>query len=316
MGGRRIKWGAVALAAGIGFAAGACDMPAYRCATDAECAGAGEGAFCGPLGMCAVTDDDCESGASYAELSGSFAGQCVGVEDASDEPVGFEPDEGEDEPSRDDAGADGGEPGDDDDDAPTSEPEDEPDLPPADDDALPGETVEACDNGVLDPGETDVDCGGSCSACSECRGCAGASDCDAGLECLEGQCRLTGELYVDWIENCALTGVGLEPAVVDLPAGAYVARAVPSAGSKWAGDVPNGGETWGWWLECDGIDLDEMRTPHSDWWYATPEEAFDAIMQPELEVVHGGGTIECGLLDQICLDNRGETIVHFERVCP
>lgn len=307
---------AAGLAAMIGLAIGACEPSAYRCVSDAECAGAGAGAFCDPLGLCAVADPDCPSGASYAKHSGTLAGQCVAELDAPDEPLGFEPLEDEGEPGREEPGRDGDGPPGDGDDIPDDEPDGDDPAPRPSTDAFPGGAPAQCDNGRLDAGESDVDCGGPCSACAECLGCGSTADCEAGLECAGGQCRLTGELFVDWLENCGPNGGELDPATLELPRGSYVVRAVPSAGSKWADDDLNQGQSWGWWLECEGFDFGDMRTPYDDWWYATSQDAFDAVMVPQLEAAHAGGVITCGVTDATCGDNRGETIVHFERSCP
>ncbi|PKN58336.1 MAG: hypothetical protein CVU56_06150, partial [Deltaproteobacteria bacterium HGW-Deltaproteobacteria-14] len=47
---------------------------------------------------------------------------------------------------------------------------------------------ECCGDGVPNGDETDVDCGGSCSACGAGQGCAGASDCLSGV-CTDGVCQ-------------------------------------------------------------------------------------------------------------------------------
>jgi hypothetical protein len=47
------------------------------------------------------------------------------------------------------------------------------------------EDVEACENGVKDLGETDVDCGGSCGACAEYQSCNLDNDCSTGLYCFQ-----------------------------------------------------------------------------------------------------------------------------------
>ena len=44
-----------------------------------------------------------------------------------------------------------------------------------------------CDNAILDPGEGDVDCGGSCAPCEAGAPCESESDCDGG-GCHDGQC--------------------------------------------------------------------------------------------------------------------------------
>jgi hypothetical protein len=51
-----------------------------------------------------------------------------------------------------------------------------------------GPDAGSCGNGMLDPGEADVDCGGSCAACAACAACTSASDCASG-GCSEGRCK-------------------------------------------------------------------------------------------------------------------------------
>lgn len=50
-----------------------------------------------------------------------------------------------------------------------------------------------CETGILDGNETDVDCGGSCAACTACRACSLGIDCASG-ECIDGLCRSAGQL--------------------------------------------------------------------------------------------------------------------------
>lgn len=47
-----------------------------------------------------------------------------------------------------------------------------------------------CSNGVLDDGETDVDCGGACPPCSACSSCVVDADCASG-QCAADRCRPT-----------------------------------------------------------------------------------------------------------------------------
>ena len=49
-----------------------------------------------------------------------------------------------------------------------------------------GESID-CNNGVVDGGETDVDCGGGCDACLDAMSCAANDDCMSG-ECIGGTC--------------------------------------------------------------------------------------------------------------------------------
>jgi hypothetical protein len=49
----------------------------------------------------------------------------------------------------------------------------------------------ACSDGVLSPGESDVDCGGACTACGACASCRTAADCLGAASCVEGRCAAT-----------------------------------------------------------------------------------------------------------------------------
>ncbi len=77
-------------------------------------------------------------------------------------------------------------------------------------DASTGECVEVldtCENGKLDVGETDVDCGGSCSGCGTGQSCDFDSDCMALSECKGGKCALKpidsdGDGVYDGEDNC------------------------------------------------------------------------------------------------------------------
>jgi hypothetical protein len=51
--------------------------------------------------------------------------------------------------------------------------------------AVETEDVDACENGVKDLGETDIDCGGSCGACAEYQSCNLDKDCSTGLYCFQ-----------------------------------------------------------------------------------------------------------------------------------
>ncbi|MEM9191270.1 MAG: hypothetical protein AAGF12_19010 [Myxococcota bacterium] len=57
-----------------------------------------------------------------------------------------------------------------------------------------------CSDGILSPGETDVDCGDECPACLGCRVCVNPTDCASG-DCTEGVCNPA-------LENVTLPGVG------------------------------------------------------------------------------------------------------------
>ena len=61
-----------------------------------------------------------------------------------------------------------------------------------------------CSNNQLDSGETDIDCGGSCSGCGEGDFCDITSDCVSGLICVNGICSLDGDgdTILDSEDNC------------------------------------------------------------------------------------------------------------------
>jgi hypothetical protein len=61
-----------------------------------------------------------------------------------------------------------------------------------------------CSNGLLDPGEVDVDCGGPCTPCGLGRTCRQPSDCASG-RCVAGVCAgadRDGDGITDSIDNC------------------------------------------------------------------------------------------------------------------
>ena len=75
----------------------------------------------------------------------------------------------------------------------------------SDDSSSSGSTVtgnDACDNGQLDPGEDDVDCGGPCEACTNTP-CEGPDDCDGGT-CETGSC-------LGPLDDCSLDDVQGKP---------------------------------------------------------------------------------------------------------
>lgn len=63
----------------LGGLAGACSGPAFTCADDSACEGAGPGARCEADGWCSFEDPGCDGGRRYAELAGDdLGGACVG----------------------------------------------------------------------------------------------------------------------------------------------------------------------------------------------------------------------------------------------
>lgn len=57
--------------------------------------------------------------------------------------------------------------------------------------AAPVEPVDDCSNGIKDPNETDIDCGGEslCGPCAAGKQCEANRDCSPGYECSQGTCR-------------------------------------------------------------------------------------------------------------------------------
>ena len=53
-----------------------------------------------------------------------------------------------------------------------------------------GDPPPACDNETLDPGETDVDCGGPCQRCGIGKDCSGGTDCDTAFCTVDLTCGL------------------------------------------------------------------------------------------------------------------------------
>lgn len=70
-----------------------------------------------------------------------------------------------------------------------------------------GNVLIKCENNLLDIGETDVDCGGSCPACGIGKKCDADSDCATNAECKNGVCALRqldsdGDGVFDGRDNC------------------------------------------------------------------------------------------------------------------
>ncbi len=120
----------------------------------------------------------------------------------------------------------------------------------------PDAAVGACENGALDDGETDVDCGGHCAACTVGKACLAGADCASGFcglayVCVDAACgngtKDTGETGVDCGGPC--------PACVGEACGGHEQCAsgyckggtcdVPTC----ADGVSNGGETG---VDCGG----------------------------------------------------------------
>jgi len=302
----------LAVASGVLVAAalGACDPPVFLCDIDVDCDDGRRRGVCEPDGYCSFVDETCPTGRAYGvHAPGGRARRCTlpdgelgstgdgAVADAGSEGSGAI------EPRRAEGSADAGDEAESTGEHGTSS-EVSTGEPP---------TIPSCDDGERNGDETDVDCGGPCSPCALCRGCVGDGDCVEGGRCDDGACRVHAELTASWSTHCDADGE-FEPSVV-VPPGLYRLTATPSAGSKWPTDGGNGGQTWAWWLDCEEVDVSNMRTPEHEW-YATAAVAFDALVLPMEAVLLEEGTLSCGVIDSNCGDNRGEVKAELENLCP
>lgn len=301
-----------AIVAALAAMIGACDPPVFFCDIDVDCDDGRRRGVCEPDGYCSFVDESCPTGRAYGEHApAGRSRRCTlpnGAHGSSDD--GGIADGGSDdsdavEPRR--AEGPAGEAGDDEGestgDGGTSS------------DASSGEppVIATCDDGERNGDETDVDCGGPCSPCALCRGCVDDDDCVAGSSCKDAACRVHAELVADWTTHCDADGE-FEVSVV-VPPGLYRLSATPSAGSKWPTDGGNGGHTWAWWLDCEEVEVSNMRTPEHEW-YATAAIAYDALALPTEAVLLEAGTLSCGVIDSNCGDNRGEVKAELENLCP
>lgn len=75
----------------IALIAGGClKSAAFSCAEAADCQRGGESGVCESTGFCSFADSSCADGRRYGELSGPFAGQCVGGTPTPDGPAGVD----------------------------------------------------------------------------------------------------------------------------------------------------------------------------------------------------------------------------------
>ena len=81
----------VLLAFAIVHATGCLRTTAFQCSDSTDCARGGGPGVCEPTGFCSFDDGNCNGGRRYGELSGPFAGQCIGGEVTPDAPP-FDPD--------------------------------------------------------------------------------------------------------------------------------------------------------------------------------------------------------------------------------
>jgi hypothetical protein len=284
----------------IGALIGACEAPVFLCDEDGDCVDGRSDGVCELDGYCSFVDTECPTGRAYGELAPhGLARRCTMPVDE----LGSTGDDGGSS-SSDDGGDDG-----------TTR---NPVAPHRDgDDESSGSTTapfdDTCDNGMRDDDEADIDCGGSCSPCELCRACSDDDDCIDGATCVGGSCRVLTSFTTDWKTDCSEAGE-FETSVT-VPPGVYQLSALSSAGSKWIDDSINGGNTWAWWLDCKEVAVTDMRTPVGHW-YAVPADAFAALVYPAQAVVLDTGTLSCGVIDNVCTDNRGGVEVALENICP
>ncbi len=289
----------------------ACDEPAFVCESHDDCTRGRSVGYCEAEGYCSFADPSCASGRVWGDLSpDSIANECVAIDGTAcaTSSCATATDDDDAPPDR-----DGELP------APTRDPSDppEPSAPPELPHQLPD--LAHCDDGVQDRGESDVDCGGDCAPCMWCEGCFDDADCGEGT-CEAGQCRTIATMTVDWTLDCG--DIDDFAAKLVLPPGAYVATALPSAGSRWSHDGAVDGLTWQWRIDCRELSFGDLRTP-GDARYATPEEAYAALVTDralvQLDADEGdpaSSSLACGFADSYCDDNRGTTIVQLENWCP
>lgn len=89
-------------AAGIGAAGAGClRSTQFRCAEDSDCARGGAIGRCESVGYCSFDDASCDGGRRYGELSGPYAGQCIGdttpMDDAGVDAPDATPDDDDDD---------------------------------------------------------------------------------------------------------------------------------------------------------------------------------------------------------------------------
>lgn len=171
----------------------------------------------------------------------------------------------------------------------------------------------ACDDGVPNGDETDVDCGGRCPGCDYCGVCADDGDCRGRL-CESRRCGYTTEVYVDWLDDCQPE---FPPVTVpDVPAGTYRVTALESAGTVWA--PPWSPPTRGWFYEidCPGFSVPATLGTPPGTRYATAAEAFDNLETTTATATWSGGDLECRRYDPSCLDDDGGVRFRIDLQCP
>lgn len=296
----------------------ACEPALFACERDDQCNVGRDTGVCEVVGFCSFTDGHCASGRVWGEHAPEgIANECVALHSETD-PCG---DDGACA-SEDSGDALPGTPRPGDDDVPDSAPEREPGGGPppthADVPLAPAHDSH-CSDGVRNHGESDTDCGGSCTACGGCAACKETSDCAVG-SCDEGSCRTIEVLELDWRLDCgALQDL---PVGLWLPPGVYLATALPSAGSRWNNDGAAGGLAWSWRLECNDVSFGDLGTLPGQG-FASPEAAFAGLTMSTALVELApdasdpdSAALACGVVDSFCDDNRGGVALQLESWCP
>jgi hypothetical protein len=171
--------------------------------------------------------------------------------------------------------------------------------------------VAACDDGVKNGDEQDIDCGGAtCVSCAlECPGCKSSQDCPTGSVCGKaGLCAREDTVVIDWLEDCGAEGVSHVMAS-GLPAGTYRVMASPSAGSLW------GDPEWIYRINCANLSVPNVATPDGVR-YASSADAYAHLMAQTSVVNFMGGDLVCGITDHKCSDNSGSIGFRLSLVCP
>ena len=163
-----------------------------------------------------------------------------------------------------------------------------------------------CSDAYQNQGESDVDCGGPCQPCAACRACISDLDCGEGTKCVAGICAGSTLITIDYLTNCGQS-VAEWPLGPNFPMGQYSITAQGGGGSN------SFDASYGWLVQCDGIDITEMSVPFI---YATPDAAFQALPIKQLLRAYPGGPLRCGLQDAFCADNSAGVSLSFALVCP
>ena len=165
-------------------------------------------------------------------------------------------------------------------------------------------TAPTCKDFTLNQEESDIDCGGSCSACGLCQFCNDDADCNG--SCVGGTCTRTDLLVIDYLTNCGDT---TDPWVTGpvVPGGSYIVTAEGGGGS-----VNGEGNNYGWLAECVGFNLKQMSAPFV---YFSPQDAFGALSLTQLQLEYAGGSLRCGLIDPACADNIAGVSLSFTLQC-